>query len=468
MNMRMFSRYGFLLGLIAVSAVVNSCKKEGGTFHEVVYPNVNVSLRSTNGQIIVPTGSNFSKTPALVTIPVPVALSGIAPQIFSVNIGVNNDTVNQLIASGKLPNTVLLPATYYQLPDITDIRFGIDTSSFNLGVDMTAIEKNYGKNLALAVGLSNPTKNNTLAPGQSTAIVLLNTTQIIRPEEIHYVSFTDAGSAYAVPNGQNYQISSSSLTVTLGISLAGVPTSAFTVNVNADPDTVQALINNGTLTNAVSLTSDQYSYPPVVNFSGGKNSSSLDLQVSIPALKANISKKVAVALTLSDPSNHLLDTLKKTIVVVFDPGNLIETDITNNNTIFTVQYENDNPNDQGENSAHLIDNNINTKFLLFHFTPPAWMQLEFPAPVVAGAYTITSANDAPGRDPKNWQMLGSNDGVNWTVLDVETNQIFTSRFQTQHYIFDNKTAYKYFRWNVTANAGDGLFQCAEWRLLHRP
>jgi len=47
-------------------------------------------------------------------------------------------------------------------------------------------------------------------------------------------------------------------------------------------------------------------------------------------------------------------------------------------------------------------------------------------------YTITSANDAPERDPANWALLGSNDGgATWATLDTQINQVFTDRYETR-------------------------------------
>ena len=49
-------------------------------------------------------------------------------------------------------------------------------------------------------------------------------------------------------------------------------------------------------------------------------------------------------------------------------------------------------------------------------------------------YSLTSANDFPGRDPRDWRLLGStNGGAQWVVLDERTNQIFTERFETKSF-----------------------------------
>lgn len=97
-----------------------------------------------------------------------------------------------------------------------------------------------------------------------------------------------------------------------------------------------------------------------------------------------------------------------------------------------------------------------------------WIQYEFAnnSPRIVTQYQVTSAPDSPSRDPRNWEFLGSNDGQNWTVLDVETNQTFSSRGQTRSYGFVNVQPFLFYRLNVTANNGDAsVLQLAELRLL---
>ena len=96
------------------------------------------------------------------------------------------------------------------------------------------------------------------------------------------------------------------------------------------------------------------------------------------------------------------------------------------------------------------------------------MQLEFPTPEKIGAYTITSGNDAPDRDAVDWQLVGSNDGTNWTVLDNKAGQVFPNRNQVIRFEFDNNTAYKYYRMIINANGGSNLLQISEWRLITYP
>lgn len=111
-------------------------------------------------------------------------------------------------------------------------------------------------------------------------------------------------------------------------------------------------------------------------------------------------------------------------------------------------------NPPSETAPKLFDGSTSTKW----FAPAvgaAWVQYNFgsgDARKVTG-YLLSSANDMPQRDPKNWQFEGSNDGSTWTTLDTRTGETFNARFQTRAFTFSNTTAYQYYRLNVTANNG---------------
>lgn len=455
------SRYILILLLLTIY----SCDKNE-KFNDEQLTAVNVSLRSNNGQITVPSGNNYSRSVDYVTVPVQIVLSAAAPKLFTVSIGVNNDTISQLINNQQLPGAVLLDASFYQLPRSAEIRFGIDTFTIPLQVSMQAIEKYYGSKLALAVNLSNPGKNNTLDAAGATVIVVINTTEIIREEDIHYLSFTAGGSVWPVPSGTDHTLGTTEVIIPVSVTLAGVAGGAFSMNVNAYPDTAQALIDNGTLNNAVLLKEgDDYSLPATLSFPAATNVAKFNLVVKTGSLQKYVANKPVLAVQLSNPSKHLLDSSKRILVMELDPAKLIETDITDTKISYKSQYEN--TSNANETSVKLIDNNANTKFLLFDFST-AWMQLEFATPQTTGAYTLTSANDAPGRDPKDWTIEGSDNGTDWTVLDTRTNQTFGSRFMTVKYTFSNQVAFKYYRFNVSAVGSGTLFQLAEWRLLKRP
>ncbi|MGH3648011.1 MAG: GH92 family glycosyl hydrolase, partial [Micromonosporaceae bacterium] len=116
----------------------------------------------------------------------------------------------------------------------------------------------------------------------------------------------------------------------------------------------------------------------------------------------------------------------------------------------------------GEVKENLNDGDPNSKWLVF--TSTAWVSYQLSEPVAVNHYALTSANDAPTRDPRDWQLQGSADGENWTTVDSRSGQVFSARFQRKEYRFDNTTKYLHYRLNVTANSGASIVQLAEWEL----
>ncbi|MFD2598041.1 ATP/GTP-binding protein [Sphingobacterium corticis] len=145
-----------------------------------------------------------------------------------------------------------------------------------------------------------------------------------------------------------------------------------------------------------------------------------------------------------------------------------EMDITSSGTI-SVNFENSGGAGANEGSLKLVDNDYNSKFLINPYRENLYMQLRFPGGIAVSAYILASANDAQDRDPKTWDLVGSNDLENWTVIDSKTDYMFTSRLQKARFDIDNSTLYRYYRLNIKAiRGGSGLFQMAEWRLIYDP
>ncbi|GAA5058824.1 GH92 family glycosyl hydrolase [Thermocatellispora tengchongensis] len=116
----------------------------------------------------------------------------------------------------------------------------------------------------------------------------------------------------------------------------------------------------------------------------------------------------------------------------------------------------------GEVMENLNDVDANTKWLVF--TGTGWASYRLAEPVAVTYYALTSANDVPERDPRDWRLQGSQDGREWTTLDTRSGESFPERFQRKEYRFDNTTAYAYYRLEVTRNGGAGIVQLAEWEL----
>jgi predicted alpha-1,2-mannosidase len=113
-----------------------------------------------------------------------------------------------------------------------------------------------------------------------------------------------------------------------------------------------------------------------------------------------------------------------------------------------------------ETAVKLKDNESSTKWLAFN--PTGWVTYRLATPVAVVKYSLTSANDAASRDPKDFTLQGSDDAAKWTDLDSRTGQSFSGRFATNTYTFTNPTPYAYYRLNISANSGDSLVQLADW------
>ena len=120
----------------------------------------------------------------------------------------------------------------------------------------------------------------------------------------------------------------------------------------------------------------------------------------------------------------------------------------------------------GERIANLIDNNINTKYLVG--TAVSWIDISTNRLSNATSYAITSANDAPERDPKSWELLGWDiDASAWvTIHTVEGQPSWEERYQTKTWSFENSAWYGKYRLNITAINGDqSLMQIAELQIF---
>ncbi|MBT1064699.1 hypothetical protein KJY73_13995 [Bowmanella sp. Y26] len=110
----------------------------------------------------------------------------------------------------------------------------------------------------------------------------------------------------------------------------------------------------------------------------------------------------------------------------------------------------------GEGPSALVDNHVGKKFNAV-LEAPAWLgqyapdllpvnqvdnvevTLTLPTAVVLDAYSLTTGNDNPQRDPNAWQLLGSNDGQRWTALDTNQYPAEPSRLTTYHYLLSGNT-----------------------------
>lgn len=105
----------------------------------------------------------------------------------------------------------------------------------------------------------------------------------------------------------------------------------------------------------------------------------------------------------------------------------------------------------GETKEKAFDGKTSTKWLTF--SDSAWIQYDFAGDTrkVITQYSITSANDHSERDPRDWRLLGSDDGVHFTTLDERSLQSFSSRFQTKTFAVTSPNPFKMYRLDIASN-----------------
>ncbi|MCH5721091.1 hypothetical protein [Niabella hibiscisoli] len=103
------------------------------------------------------------------------------------------------------------------------------------------------------------------------------------------------------------------------------------------------------------------------------------------------------------------------------------------------------------------DNNAGNKWyrggLNTSLATPNWIGVNFgvgggTAKILTG-YLVSSANDFVGRNPRDWQFQGSNDGTNWLTLHTISNHSFSYSGQSRIFTFSNTTAYLQYRLLIT-------------------
>lgn len=409
----------------------------------------------------------ITKTNEQVTVPVSIKLSNPASKAFDVNIAVNQTAAAKHIEDKNLGSDFIAvkPASV-ALPNSTKVDFGADSTVFSVTVTRTEVEKYFGKNIVIGYDITNAGKGNNIDQNNATGVLILKVDDLITESDIHFISLTNgAGTILEAKNQINYESSSSGLTFPIGISLASFPGSTFIVDVATSTDTIAKLIQSGELpANTVALNPDQYTIVKSVQVPSNAKNANLELTVPWTVISENLDKKLAVVVELTSSTLHVINPEKNYSILLIDSENVVEVDVTND-AVFTVSR--DNTGNANENSPKLIDNNVETKFLLGDFVDVE-CKLVFTEPQKIGAYTFTSGNDSQGRDPAEWVLYGSNDGTTWEAIDVRRTEEFPNRTETKRFNIEFPKAFTQFKLHIERTRSSSAFQLSEWRMVRIP
>ena len=122
---------------------------------------------------------------------------------------------------------------------------------------------------------------------------------------------------------------------------------------------------------------------------------------------------------------------------------------------------------QSEPAANAFDGQAGTKWFNGNSSSSGWLRYHFPngAGWAIGSYTLTSANDMPGRDPKSWTLEGSNNGGAWTVIDTRADEVFSERLQSRTFSTSNSRPWRHYRLSMSNSGGAGFgLQLAEFKI----
>jgi hypothetical protein len=320
------------LGLVAAVAIfTTSCSREGldDVMSNETFAGVKISV---DPKAEIGANSNFTLTGGELTVPVTLKFSSATTRAFTLNVTASSDNVPQLVSSGVLPTgTVAVPASSFNILGTAQVPIGVTSYSVNLIISRTFIEVNYGKNIAVAVQVSNPAKDNAVVETQNTVVVLVKTADVMSATSVHdiYVGAPGATSnIFAIPSPGSYDINSEILTFRVPISIQGDLGTAFTISAVSSPDSVRKYIASGKLTNAELYSGSRFSLStPTVSFDANSRTSYITFTTKRdtllkmqPAPGAATIKKPTVAFTIKNPSKFQVKAGMNTVYVTLDPN----------------------------------------------------------------------------------------------------------------------------------------------------
>ncbi len=93
-----------------------------------------------------------------------------------------------------------------------------------------------------------------------------------------------------------------------------------------------------------------------------------------------------------------------------------------------------------------IDGDPKTKWCVDKAGAAVTWQMSLPAPRKVESYVLTSADDMPARDPREWKLEGSEDGSTWTVLDERSfPEPFAKRHEARTFDIAKPAAHRIYR-----------------------
>lgn len=143
-------------------------------------------------------------------------------------------------------------------------------------------------------------------------------------------------------------------------------------------------------------------------------------------------------------------------------GENFPTDVTEG-TIPTKQVSGYPTGGANEGLVNLFDRKLNTKYCADKNS--FYVQYVLDKAYKFTSYTITSANDAPERDPKLWSLSGYNPEEGWIELDEQRDFTFPGRYATMKFDIDSDKEFTAFMLEVSSVQAGTIVQLAKLQVI---
>jgi len=81
---------------------------------------------------------------------------------------------------------------------------------------------------------------------------------------------------------------------------------------------------------------------------------------------------------------------------------------------------------------------------------PQWLCIDLGSPVLLSKYSVVTRFDMAGQDPYDFTFEGSNDDINWVILDTVIDRPTTTAGNKSNHTLNNNTiSYQYYKLNIT-------------------
>jgi hypothetical protein len=97
-----------------------------------------------------------------------------------------------------------------------------------------------------------------------------------------------------------------------------------------------------------------------------------------------------------------------------------------------------------------------------------WLQLQLPNPISLYSYSILGRIGQSGRSPNTFNILGSNNGSTWTLVDSQSNVTGWGDGIIKTFTPNNVSYYIYYRIVINKNGGGTNIDIATWNLFYNP